>query len=170
MRLDSSAPERTSPEEHFLSDLLSSAQQVPGLLLQRLESEKSQWLFPEVEWCFYSHIENQWVLQKQLLPRAVSSALLLVPQGTQSCHARVAEAQESGTVHKCCPGDCCVTGHCSPGVFPLSVQTIQCSQCIHPCALTSSPLQGLESRASSTEPLWISHPAWMPSAGVGLSL
>lgn len=54
MRLDSSAPERTSPEEHFLSDLLSPAQQVQGLLLQPLESEKSQWLFPEVEWCFYS--------------------------------------------------------------------------------------------------------------------
>lgn len=70
--LDSSAPERTSPEEHFLSDLLSSAERFRGLLLQRLESEKSQWLFPEVEWCFYSlhtrRINGRY--KKQLLPRS----------------------------------------------------------------------------------------------------
>lgn len=59
---------------------------------------------------FTAHTENQWVLQKQLLPRAESSALLFTPsgqpQGTRSCHARVAQAWKSGTVHKCCPSDC----------------------------------------------------------------
>lgn len=49
-RLDCSGSVRTSLEKYFLSDLLSSIQ---GVLLH-LESEKSQWLFPEVEWSFYS--------------------------------------------------------------------------------------------------------------------
>lgn len=56
---------------------------------------------------FTAHTENQWVLQKQLLRRAASSALPFTssgqPQGTRSCHARVAQAWKSGTVHKMLP-------------------------------------------------------------------
>lgn len=164
-------------EKHSLSDLLSSAQKVRGLLLQRLESEKSQWLFPEVEWSLYSlHTQringcykSSSCAEQRALPcpsRPAGS-----PRGhgaaTHGCHrrGRVAQCTNAALVAG-------VTGHCSPGgSLPLSVPTTRCPQRIaRPRAPTSSPFQGLASRTSSTEPLWISHPPWMPSAGLGLSL
>lgn len=113
-------------EKHSLSDLLSSAQKVRGLLLQRLESEKSQWLFPEVEWSLYS-LHTQRINGCYKSSSCAEQRALLCPSrpagsprghgaATHGCHrrGRVAQCTNAALVAG-------VTGHCSPGGVPSTL-------------------------------------------------
>lgn len=110
-------------------------------MLQHLESEKSQWLFPEVEWCFYSlHTHRINGCYKSSCPE---QRALLCPRGHGAAthgwqrHGRVAQ----------CPGDWCATGHCSPGH----------SQCQHLAVLRASPTPKPSHRLLSE--VWRAEPA-----------
>lgn len=143
-------------EKHSLSDLLSSAQKVRGLLLQRLESEKSQWLFPEVEWSLYSlHTQringcykSSSCAEQRALPcpsRPAGS-----PRGhgaaTHGWHRRGRVAQ----CIKCCPG-----GWCDRPLLPRGGPFH--SRCQQLAVLSASPAPELPhrllSKAWRAEPL-----------------